>query len=328
MSIPHMTKTVHHAVYPAINPANPKLSAAGKTVIISGGAGGIGFSIAQGFSIAGAARVVILARRQEALDEAAGKLNTENAASGRKTEIWTYLLDIRDSAAAEDVFNSIRGRLNEGRKDDGEAIDADILVTSAASLEQGKLAIEFDAASYRDNFETNVVGNVNLVRAFLAPEIPGIPFTTFNGDKKDISSASKPKHKKTILDVSSSASYLVFPGQGIYGSSKLAFTRVMRALQSEVDLVDGQPIRIYSFNPGTVYTPGVAKLIDEEGLKVVPFEFDEESLPMGFAVWLASPEAEFLKGRFVMSNWDVDELVALKDKYAADPTFGTITLRQ
>lgn len=31
-----------------------------------------------------------------------------------------------------------------------------------------------------------------------------------------------------------------------------------------------------------------------------------------FIVWLASPEAEFLKGKFIWSNWDVDELKSRK----------------
>ena len=53
-----------------------------------------------------------------------------------------------------------------------------------------------------------------------------------------------------------------------------------------------------------------------------------ENLPGQFAVWLASQEADFLKGRFVWSNWDVDELIELKDKVAADPTFLTIGLVQ
>ena len=32
------------------------------------------------------------------------------------------------------------------------------------------------------------------------------------------------------------------------------------------------------------------------------------NLPAHFAVWLASDEAEFTKGRFLWSNWDVTEL--------------------
>ena len=34
------------------------------------------------------------------------------------------------------------------------------------------------------------------------------------------------------------------------------------------------------------------------------------SLPGSFNVWLASPEAQFLKGKFLYANWDVDELKA------------------
>lgn len=34
------------------------------------------------------------------------------------------------------------------------------------------------------------------------------------------------------------------------------------------------------------------------------------SLSAGFNVWVASPEARFLKGKFLWANWDVDELKA------------------
>ena len=39
-------------------------------------------------------------------------------------------------------------------------------------------------------------------------------------------------------------------------------------------------------------------------------DFDLVSLPASFNVWLASPEARFLKGKFLWANWDVDELKA------------------
>jgi hypothetical protein len=47
---PSATKTFHHDVYAAINPTNPHLSAAGKTVLITGGGQGIGVSFAKAFS--------------------------------------------------------------------------------------------------------------------------------------------------------------------------------------------------------------------------------------------------------------------------------------
>ncbi len=37
-------------------------------------------------------------------------------------------------------------------------------------------------------------------------------------------------------------------------------------------------------------------------------------LGANFTVWAASPEAEFLKGKFIWSNWDVDELKTKKDE--------------
>ena len=39
-------------------------------------------------------------------------------------------------------------------------------------------------------------------------------------------------------------------------------------------------------------------------------DVDLVSLPASFNVWLASPEAHFLKGKFLWANWDVDELKA------------------
>jgi hypothetical protein len=51
-----------------------------------------------------------------------------------------------------------------------------------------------------------------------------------------------------------------------------------------------------------------------------------EKLPGDFAVWLAGPEADFLTGRFVWAQWDVDELVGMKEKVAQDPSLLTIGL--
>jgi hypothetical protein len=44
---------------------------------------------------------------------------------------------------------------------------------------------------------------------------------------------------------------------------------------------------------------------------------DLVSLPASFNVWLASPEARFLKGKFLWANWDVDELKAQAEEIEA-----------
>jgi FlaA1/EpsC-like NDP-sugar epimerase len=43
------TKVHHRAPYNAIAPSNPALSAAGKTIVITGGGGGIGRAISAAF---------------------------------------------------------------------------------------------------------------------------------------------------------------------------------------------------------------------------------------------------------------------------------------
>lgn len=37
-------------------------------------------------------------------------------------------------------------------------------------------------------------------------------------------------------------------------------------------------------------------------------------LPGHFLVWVTSPEGVFLKGKFLWSNWDVDDLKARKEE--------------
>jgi hypothetical protein len=37
-------------------------------------------------------------------------------------------------------------------------------------------------------------------------------------------------------------------------------------------------------------------------------------LVASFIIWAASPEAEFLKGKLVWANWDVDELKAREEE--------------
>ncbi|KAH7083396.1 hypothetical protein BKA63DRAFT_502929 [Paraphoma chrysanthemicola] len=323
MAFHHITKTLHHAAYPAIDIANPSNSARGKTVVVSGGAGGIGYAITRGFALAGADVVVILSRRQEALDEASKKLRAELDAAKSATKVWTYILEITDLKGARPIFDNIRERLNEGTSVKN-ARDVDVLVTNAASLYQGKSTLDLGIKAFQESFETNVIGNLSLVEAFLAPEIPAIPFTGIDGIAKDTMKAQTPRHEKIILDVSSGSAHTVYPGQAAYGPSKLAFTRALNYLQREVDALEGAPIRVHSFHPGVVWTPGVKALFGEE--KIEGFEYDDVDLPGSFAVWLASPAAAFLKRRLVWSNWDVEELVAMQAKFEEDPDFCTVTL--
>ncbi len=69
------TKIWHNQPYAAIDPTQPKLSAKGKFVVVTGGATGIGKAIAVAFAQAGAKTIAILARRLEKLEIAAAEIS-------------------------------------------------------------------------------------------------------------------------------------------------------------------------------------------------------------------------------------------------------------
>lgn len=322
MAFPALTKKLHNTQYAAIDPTNPANSAAGKTIAISGGTGGIGYLVARGFAKAGASTVILLARRQTALDEGSARLRAELAAAALTTDVWTALLNICDQQAAESVFEDLRKRLSA----EGKGQDIDILVANAGSMDQGETLLDFPPETIHGVFDTNVFGNLNLVRAYLRPEAAAIPMRSLAGRVKDTSGAEAPGREKIVLNVSTGSIHLQGPGHSLYSSSKLAFTHMLKYLQTEVDQLPGAPIRIHSFHPGIVLTPGTLKIDAMEDF-AKSFQFDDESLPEGFAVWLASPAAVFLKGRFVWSSWDVEELLALKSKVREDPDFLQMTLK-
>lgn len=177
----------------------------------------------------------------------------------------------------------------------------DVLILSATALEptfNGR-NVDLNVDDLQTIFDTNVVAAFNLVQAYLRlPEPSG--------------------GRKTIINVSSLAAFAYIPGQVGYGPSKAAITQVFYHLSQELD---PSQVALLSFHPGAVYTEKAASL-DLKDL----FNWDDVELPGRFAVWLATPEASFLHGRMVWANWDVDELLTLKDKVEKDPTFLTIGL--
>lgn len=74
-TVSNVTPTMHTSSYPAINPTlNPRISQAGRTVLITGSTAGIGFAMAKSFVTASASKVIITGRRQERIDKAVDDL--------------------------------------------------------------------------------------------------------------------------------------------------------------------------------------------------------------------------------------------------------------
>jgi NAD(P)-dependent dehydrogenase (short-subunit alcohol dehydrogenase family) len=104
----------------------------------------------------------------------------------------------------------------------------------------------------------------------------------------------------------------VSPGVSSYSVAKAATAHFCSYLAFE-----HPELSIFSVSPGLVKTDGwkTAPETAPEGDAEIPDEIlDDVSLPASINVWVASPEARFLKGKYVWANWDVDELKQRKSE--------------
>ncbi|KAH8592060.1 oxidoreductase [Bisporella sp. PMI_857] len=111
------------------------------------------------------------------------------------------------------------------------------------------------------------------------------------------------------INVSSSSAHLNYvPGFASYSIAKLAIIRLWDSAAFE-----NPEISVFHVHPGVVDT---AMNREAGGIGFIGYE-DDISLPASFNVSLASPEACFLKGKYLWANWDVDELKARANEIEA-----------
>ncbi|MCJ1255952.1 hypothetical protein MMC24_003771 [Lignoscripta atroalba] len=280
MSQPDMTqsftKTFHKKPYPAISPTQPSLSVAGRTVLITGGSQGIGLAITNAYAAAGASHIIVVARREGPLAET--KKSIEHAYPS--TTVHTYAATITEPDKIQSVFSSVRSEIGE----------PDILILCAGFVNRRSPALATPLTEIRQCYEINVIANMNIVHNFLSPQA---------------STKDEEEKKKIIINISTAAAHMYSPGIGAYGASKGAFVQMLAHIQNETP-----GLRVHDLQPGMVYT----QMVRDSGFGENDAPWDNVDLPGQTALWLASPEAAFLAGRFVWSNWDVEELKARADE--------------
>ncbi|KAF2691754.1 oxidoreductase [Lentithecium fluviatile CBS 122367] len=153
-----------------------------------------------------------------------------------------------------------------------------ILVHGAAMIGPQEPIKEVDGEKFLDAVQHNIRGSFWVAQAFLRHAT----------------------NDATVIEINSSAAHMSFGAVfGCYSVAKMAVFRLWEAVAA------GSPeLRIFHVQPGVVATD-----MNKEagGVEAIGFE-DHVSLPATFSLWLASPEANFLKGKFLWANWDVDEL--------------------
>ncbi|RFU78518.1 hypothetical protein TARUN_3765 [Trichoderma arundinaceum] len=204
------------------------------------------------------------------------------------TKFYAIQTDISKESEVKDLFQKIN-----------KVSFLDILVANAGYLPTpGELATT-ETTEWWKGYEINVLGTYLLGKSFLNQSQPA-------------------RGKPVFVGVNTGAAHLgpaAGPMSG-YVSSKLATASVVEFLQAE-----NPNIKAFNVSPGVVHS--------EMSEKASRPEFpttDSPELMANFAVWLAGPDSDFLSGRFLWANWDVEELIAAKDKIAANPGHLRLTL--
>ncbi|MDX2542402.1 SDR family NAD(P)-dependent oxidoreductase [Streptomyces sp. WI04-05B] len=185
-------------------------SAASRIAVITGASSGIGAATARRLATAGY-RVVLTARRKDRIEALAEEIN---ATGGQAA---AYPLDVTDRTAVDEfasAFKTIGVLVNNA----GGALGADPVATG-------------DPADWRQMYETNVIGTLNLTQALL-------PALTASGDG-------------TIVVVSSTAGHGTYEGGGGYVAAKHGTHVLAETLRLEIV---GTPVRVIEIAPGMVKT--------------------------------------------------------------------------
>ncbi|KAI9148753.1 Dehydrogenase/reductase SDR family member [Paramyrothecium foliicola] len=285
-----LTKRIHNRVYDAILPTRPQLSQTGKTVLITGGTGGIAYAIARNFGVANAHNVIITGRTKDNLDSAVEGLAKEvkaiNATS--QTKFDGRVCQISEPASIDALFH--------GLSRDG--IYVDVLILSAAQVVPGKLTDQ----TWQGVWDQFIV-NVRSIHHF-----------------RDLFEGQGPARNGTryIVNVSTAAIHDFTNGMEM-GSYTLTKNSAALLLQKLADETDPSKVQIINFHPGAI----LSLKAKQYGMTADSANWDDEDLPGSFAVWAASPEAAFLHGRFVWAAWDVNELQngPLREKIDTDTGF-------
>ncbi|MEU7282799.1 SDR family NAD(P)-dependent oxidoreductase [Streptomyces sp. NPDC045431] len=178
--------------------------------VVTGASSGIGAATARQLAAAGH-HVVLTARRKDRIETLAAELT----AAGHQAT--AYALDVTDRPAV-DAFAAGLERCDVLVNNAGGALGADPVATG-------------DPADWRQMFEVNVIGALNMTQALL-------PALTAGG-------------AGTVVIVSSTAGHATYEGGGGYVAAKNGARVLAETLRLEIV---GTPVRVIEIAPGMVKT--------------------------------------------------------------------------
>ncbi|WTO36875.1 SDR family oxidoreductase [Streptomyces achromogenes] len=192
-------------------------SLSGRTAVVTGAASGIGEAVALQLAAEGA-RVALLARRADRLDALVDKVRADG---GQALAVAADVTDDASVTAARDRIHETFGAV-------------DLVVNNAGVMLPGPVE-EGRLAEWQRMLDTNVTGVLRVIRAFTA----------------DLVAAAARGGAADLVNVSSVAAHLTFPGYAVYGATKAAVTHLSQSLRAEFGPRD---VRVTNIEPGLTDT--------------------------------------------------------------------------
>lgn len=222
-SLPRPTKTYHSHTYDRIA-KHHNFDGQSKTILVTGGASGVGYHISKAFAGAGVSRIAIVSRSLEAQE----KVQSEFKESYPSVQVLSYQASITDDARMKQILQELG--------------TVDVLILNAAVAHGRLLPTEVTAEQAREAFAVNAESTFNIANSYLATPMP--------------------RHgRKTIINVSAAAAHIPGATRVAYGASKAAAIQLMQNFASQFQ---GEDVRVFSFHPGAFYTRGVAQNLPKD----------------------------------------------------------------
>lgn len=251
----------------------------GKHVLITGASRGLGKSMAIAYAKAGASVIGVVARSE--LDQV--KQEIEGAASSVNRDIpkvvateMNVLEPERIQAAVDRITPAFDGRL-------------DILISNAGYMETWLPINKANIDDWWKSWEVNIKGQFLTWNAFLPLIL---------ADESSL---------KTVINLSSIGAHMSTPGASAYQTAKFAIVRLTEFLNAEYE---EKGLIAYCMHPGAVPTELAWKMPDFVKVNLI----DRPELMADTVVYLTQERREWLRGRYLSCNWDMPELLAMKEE--------------
>ncbi len=276
----NFTKTLHNKACAALDPTRQSLQAP-FVVCVMGASRGIGAATAKAFDQAGATGLILTARTADALERT--QQECKAAASRSEIKISLIATDVGNEASARrlaEVITTEHGRL------DVLVNNAGVVSTDASAF--GKLD-SIGVEQIQDISQVNYVGKFLTVKHLM-------PILLASADGA-----------KAIVNIASFSMHFAAEGAVGFNISALATTRLTENI-AETYVEAG--VMAFAVHPGMVFTsppPGMPEM----WMQAMD---DDVGLCGAFLVWLTKEKREWLSGRYISANWDVEELESMKEE--------------